>query len=236
MYSRCISGNHCLDGCDLVKFDNNVENITVPRRYNSFIDSLDEEDCWVVFCHEDWKANEPLSPKVEKFNPDTLYGVVGTVVKHSLFIDLTLTMGYEHHSNKDGSDSRLFRGVRYEAPVDTFDCQCIIVHTSLIKKYGLRFDERMEWDLYVEDFCAAAREKYGIMSRTFKLDCQHYSRGVILQRFWDCLDYEKEKFKDSPHRYGVTVGKCTTFGGNQKRPIMHMHRPLLLKLWQAITD
>ena len=54
---------------------------------------------------------------------------------------------------------RLGRRVKTGIKVQTFDCQCLIIHSSLINRYKLRFDENLTFDLYVEDFCANANEK-----------------------------------------------------------------------------
>ena len=59
MYLRCLLGTHFLKGCVLKKVDNAADNQPVTKRYNDFLDSL-EEDCWVVLCHEDWEVKERL--------------------------------------------------------------------------------------------------------------------------------------------------------------------------------
>lgn len=81
----------------------------------------------------------------------------------------------------------------------------IIVHSSLIKKYDLRFDETLSFDLYVEDFCIQAREKYGIVSKILPLKCQHYSYGNVSKRFYELLKYMRKKYKKSNRIYYSTV-------------------------------
>ena len=54
--------------------------------------------------------------------------------------------------------------------VDTVDCQCLIVHSDLIKKYHLRFDEHLQFHFYAEEFCIMASEKYNIPSYALSID------------------------------------------------------------------
>ena len=105
-------------------------------------------------------------------------------------------------SNKDCSGAS-FRGSPVKKPtvVDTVDCCCIIVHSSLVKKYGLRFDENLSFDLYSEDFSISANEKYGVKTKVFPIMTHHYSYGTIDTRFLLQLQYLNKKYEDSPNVY-----------------------------------
>jgi hypothetical protein len=79
--------------------------------------------------------------------------------------------------------------------VDTVDCCCMIVHTSLIKKYDLQFDERLMYHLYVEDFSLNARYAYGVKTKALQIECMHLSLGNATRDFYDSLAYLKSKYK-----------------------------------------
>ena len=110
--------------------------------------------------------------------------------------------------------------------MDTFDCQCLVVHSSLIRRYGLRFDERLSFDLYVEDFCVGAYERYGIESHILLMECHHFSQGSIGQRFYEALACLQEKYRSARKRYASIVGRHITFGRNIDKPVYNMHRTL----------
>jgi hypothetical protein len=64
------------------------------------------------------------------------------------------------------------------APVDTVDCCCIIVHSSLIRRHNLRFDERLEWHLYAEAFSLDARAEHGVETWVFPIDSGHWGKST----------------------------------------------------------
>ena len=139
--------------------------------------------------------------------------------------------GEAKNCRKDGKSLKTIYGVETCARVDCFDCQCLIVHSSLVKKYGLRFDEKLLFDMYVEDFCVNAFEKYGVISRTIKIECTHFSRGSINARFHSSLDYVREKYKGGKKRYATIVGRHNTFGRNIDKPVSKYRNNLLGKVW-----
>ena len=101
------------------------------------------------------------------------------------------------------------------------------------REKGLRFDERLSFDLYVEDFCVSAFEEYGIESRILPLECRHYSLGTIGQRFYESLSYLREKYANAVKRHATIVGRLETFGRNSEKPIYYLHRTLgaWLRYW-----
>ena len=205
MYDRLVRNNPSNAGAEFVAFDNNAENKTIPVRYNSFLDSYDySKEAWFVFCHEDFQFLEPIAPKLESLDKGTIYGVFGAKLR-------VPGVGLQIDSNKDGSDMS-FRGAPVSGPttVDTIDCACLIVHSSLVAKFGLRFDENLTYDLYTEDFVIAAKEQYGIDTKVLPIRSHHYSYGNVVQRFHDQLRYLNDKFATASRVYVTTT--CYAIG------------------------
>ena len=155
-YRKCVEENPMLDGCEKTVFDNRTENMPLPARYNEFLDSFDySRPAWIVFCHEDWEATEPVAPVLSRLDPGSVYGVAGaTVERRAFFFARWKFIGDIESCNRDGSDP----GVHgLPAPpgtaCDTVDCVCLVVHSSLVQRHSLRFDPEMTFDLYAEDFC-----------------------------------------------------------------------------------
>lgn len=220
MYERCVRGNANLSGCRLVDYDNNVENLSVTKRYNDFIDSLGpEDDSWIVFCHEDWQALENLAGAVKDFDKKIIYGPVGVFVRDGRRSDLIVGTGSIMECDKDGGNPRRLAMVCRKGRVDTLDCQCVIVHSSLLAGYELRFDENLKFDMYAEDFCANAFVKCGIQTRVEEIRCMHWSRGVISASFDQALEYVRAKYAKSPKRMATIVGYKNDFGGDRLKPI-----------------
>lgn len=89
-------------------------------------------------------------------------------------------------------------GKRFKKPIEvsTIDCCCLIVHSSLVKKYNLLFDENLQWDCYAEEFCLNANFRYGIKTNVICLDSYHLSLGNIeTEGFKKSFKYLKNKYK-----------------------------------------
>lgn len=233
MYDKCVGKNNSFDGFERVVFDNNIENLSITKRYNSFIDShCQDEDCWIVFCHEDWRAEEDMVKVLEKLDKDKIYGPIGIFLQHRLMRDYIINVGSICQCDKDGSRLiRIGKSAMKKGRVDTLDCQCVIVHSSLIRRYNLRFDENLLYDMYVEDFCASAHDRYGIITEVYPIKCTHFSYGVLGKSFYDALQYVKKKFEHSYKGYITTVGYKNTFGFRQDRwTLHHTHFPRIAML------
>jgi len=217
MYKRCIQDNAFLAGCRLVPVDNRQENRPIPACYNAFLE--DAPDGWLVFCHEDWEVLEPLLPKLRGLDPERIYGPVGIFVEERPWRDHLLIRGGVRQCAKGGGHPVLVRGVEPEGRVDTLDCQCVMVHSSLIRRYRLRFDNRLAFDMYVEDFCVAAFERAGIESRAMVLDCLHHSSGRISPSFRQALRTVRRKYAGVRKRYATIVGHHNTFGAHSCKPV-----------------
>lgn len=224
MYSRCVSGNDNFKGCRLVEFRNWEENLPVTARYNSFLETVSPDDGWIVFCHEDWEALEPVPDLLARLSPDFIYGPIGVLLEEHPKVDVILSFGGLLQSAKCGRRVIRIKGYRPEGRVDTLDCQCIIVHSSLVCRYGLRFDENLKFDMYAEDFCVTAYERFGIETRATRIACHHHSGGKLSQAFFNSLAYVRNKFADSRKRYATIVGHLNTFGRGEGRPVFKWKR------------
>lgn len=223
MYDKCVGKNPCFDGFKRIVFNNNEQNLSISRRYNSFIESLGAEDkCWIVFCHEDWRAEEDMKHVLAHLGENKIYGPIGVFLQHRMIRDYIVPVGCIQMCMKDGSKLILTgRHAMKRGRVDTLDCQCVIVHSSLIHKYNLRFDENLLYDMYVEDFCASAHEKYGIITEVYPIKCTHFSYGVLGQSLFNSLKYVRAKFRTSYKGYVTTVGDKTTWGFRQDKWRLH---------------
>jgi hypothetical protein len=90
---------------------------------------------------------------------------------------------------------RMGRYLKRPVNVDTVDCCCMIIHSSLVARYNLRFDQALDWHLYVEDFCLGAKYHHDILTKSVQLQSIHYSSGNVNFDFLDKLTYLKKKYK-----------------------------------------
>jgi len=210
-YKKCVRNNAHNSGARFVVYDNTKENIGIPTRYNDFLNKYDyADDDWLIFCHEDWETLEDLAPKVQELDKNRIYGVLGTVSNMSN--RTKYYTGRTHVSNKDGScDGQIGTLVPTGTEVDTFDCCALFIHSSLIKKYNIRFDENLNWHHYVEELNIRLREKFNIPSCIIKIESKHWSYGCPLPNaeFERAFNYVRDKFSDSKNVYSnTTVDEC----------------------------
>lgn len=205
-YEKVVLHNPYYDSkADFITIDNRVENLGIAQRYNQFLNSYDycKED-WFIFCHEDWELKEDIYSKLENLDKDCLYGPIGKVAHTGIF-KLQTNIGQIENCNRDGSNLQIIGLSNYNLKrASTFDCQCLIVHSSLIQKYKLRFDENLFFDLYVEDFCINAREIWGVSSRILQLHCRHWSWGKLSDSFIKKYSYLQMKYSKSKEYYTST--------------------------------
>lgn len=229
MYEKCLADNPFCKNWSLHPYDNRVENLGIPAIYNRFIDQIPGEG-WVVFCHEDWQIRCSLEEALQDCPKDRLYGPVGAFFEESAKAGFVGIAGSVQESRKDGSHGKQVLGFHRKGTASTFDCMCLIAHSSLLRRYGLRFDENLLFDMYAEDFCSAAREKFGIVSQILPLESRHYSEGITGQRFQDALSYVQHKYADAAHPYCTTVGYKIVWGAIPAKPIYRARRQLLSAL------
>lgn len=221
LYEKFFNQNPLVSCFKLFLLDNRQENLGIPTRYNQFISDYDfSVDSWLIFCHEDFLLKDTnFEEKLNNLPKDAIYGPIGS----KLILDkLSISFNRKNHKfpfkdligsitqcEKDGSDRKQVGNTLSSfSSVDTVDCCCLIVHSSLIQRFQLRFDENLSFDLYAEDFCMNAKEKHGIKSFAVQFDCEHWSSGNITERYFKGLNYLNHKFPSA-----LYAGTCSFVGG-----------------------
>ena len=231
LFNHCISQNPYITCCSniaVIDFDNTKENISIPQRYNSFLDNYDySEDAWFVFCHCDWELMDDINSVLQNLDKNCIYGPIGSKVVHYKDKTTRIQTGFCYERRRDGSGFRHLGFLKDGVEIsDTFDCQCLIVHSSLVKKYNLRFDENLQWDLYAEDFSINAKKIYSVSSYALKLYCCHWSgyHSYTPASYYESLNYLLKKYPNDV--YGGTV----SFIGGKEIKKMGQKEELLFRL------
>lgn len=199
-----------IDSKSCQTFDNTHSNAPIPKRYNEFLDGYDySKPSWFVFCHEDFEFQESIEPLLQELPADALYGPIGCARKGIFPFRHQAFLGQLTEQNRDGTGKpwQVGQPVPVLTPVETFDCCCLIVHSTLIEEHHLRFDEELAFDLYVEDFCAMAKVKHGIQSRILPFKATHHSGSKPTERLYRHLPYLATKYPDRDF-----CASCTYFG------------------------
>jgi hypothetical protein len=193
VYTQGVLSSAYMTEHPILKYDNKETNIPIPVRYNHAIDELLRSNYsgWIFFVHNDFSLLEPPEGIVSKLDHDHLYGPIGAVLE-----DNEHKMRGEILQGRNGS--LFYYGSRVDKPtvVDTVDCQCLFMHTDLIKKYGLRFDEHelLSFHQYTEDFCLNANVHYGIKTYAVPMKCKHTSWGIVDRACNLAIDYINSKY------------------------------------------
>jgi hypothetical protein len=205
MYERFFLENSQVNGYDLVSIDNRPLNRGLPVIYNELIARYLDDDCWLLFVHEDYEIKGGLSV-IECLDKGHVYGTFG------LNFENNSPAPYGRHicSNKDGTRAvEVGHVVTEPVAVQTLDCQSVLVHTSLLRNNPkLRFDEQLTFDLYAEDFCINAKFNLGITAKVFPLTFQHYSHGKLTERYHSGIRYLAQKYPNV-----AVAGSCSFIGG-----------------------
>lgn len=161
-YERCILRNPATEGCLMVMLNDADESLSVSSRYNIFLETYDyQRPTWFIFCHEDFEPCESLREAVATLHPMRIYGPLGT-----------------RRKNKDAF--RYDRGngvvelVSGPVPCETLDSCCLIFHSELVLRSGIRFNERFASHRYGEALCRDAAA-LGIETCLIPLRFAHYS-------------------------------------------------------------
>ena len=212
IYNRCVGNNKFIKHRKNIKIniiDNTKDNIFITKRYNNFI-SQHKENNWILFCHCDWEILEDIIPHLDNLDKESIYGPIGSkyeiINKSNDILYVTRnTIGSCLERRRDGSGLRRLGDTNsYLNLTDTFDCQALLVHSSLIQKYNLKFDENLPWDLYVEDFCISSLLNHNIKSYTVNINCCHWSGYHITPKsYFKSLEYINSKYKN--HLFAGTV-------------------------------
>lgn len=209
-YDRLIAKNPFVAGIEKQIFDNNKENLPIPARYNQFLNNWDfSRAAWFVFLHEDFEIQEPLLEKLQALSPAAIYGPVGSRRFGLGGIGWQQVLGgiTERNRNDTGRVWMPGRAVKTGTRVETVDCCALIVHSSLVQRLNLRFDETLEFDLYAEDFCAQAWVADAVPTRIVALRACHHSGSPVTSRLYRHLEYLRRKY---PQR--CFSGTCVYFG------------------------
>jgi len=211
VFDNSVKNNENLNGCELFSYDNREENISITNRYNKFIEENvveSDSDFWCVFIHQDFGFMENVNFVIEKLNKEHIYGPIGAKVFKGLFFgkkgmdrkikfktDLTLVLGEILRGDNIDELKKYGRCFFYPTIVDAVDCCCIMIHSSLIKKYNLRFDENLKFHMYAEELCYRAKQKYKIKTKVVPIKCYHLGKGKLDEDYKKSVQYLKDKFK-----------------------------------------
>ena len=210
IFNKVIDENKAINNYPIIVYDNSTENIGISERYNHFIDKNigENSDFWVIFCHQDFGFNKDPLKILNKLDKNFIYGPIGATrtwyswnLNINLFsrkpISISLKqsnalLGQINQGNK-GSFFKTGLFLLNPAKVETVDCCCLIIHSSLINKHSLKFDNNTKFHLYSEEFSINAKLNYGIKTKAVQLDCFHLSPGCFNGDYHTTLDYVKKK-------------------------------------------
>jgi len=211
LYDRCIRNSENINGYELIPYDNTRENIGIAKRYNDFIEKNilnSDEDFWIIFCHQDFGFYTDPYEKLKDLDTNFIYGATG-VVEYSIrkfkksklrFINKKVRKALgrinQFRKRKDGQFFEI-HGKFLDKPeiVNTVDCCCLALHSSLIKKFNLKFDENLDWHLYSEELSVNAKKNYGVLTKAVQFDAFHIGEGFCDENFYKSWDYILDKHK-----------------------------------------
>lgn len=209
IFEKVVKNNENLKNFVIVDFDNTEKNEPVTKCYNSFIEkSIDKDsDFWCLFVHQDFGFMENIDNILNKLDKKFIYGAIGTKVFSGIFIGrkgkerkiglkryISITVGKILQGNNDFNFHEYGLKMPFPVNVESVDCCCIMIHSSLIKKYDLDFDENLSFHMYAEDLCYGAKKFHKIKSKVVQLKCYHLGTGSLNDDYDKSLQYLKEKY------------------------------------------
>lgn len=205
IFDKVVKNNENSAGFEITDVDNKKENVSISKRYNDFINEHvvpDPDDFWVLFVHQDFGFLQNMESTLKKLDKNSIYGAIGVNLYKGLFLgkngfkrSLTIAWGRISQGNNDFSFKKYGRRVFFQKTVDAIDCCCIMIHSSLIKKYNLSFDENLSFHMYAEELCYRAKKEHKIKIKVVQMNCFHLGKGKIDDEFLKSVDYLKNKFK-----------------------------------------
>lgn len=210
LFEKIVKNNDFTRNCEIFDYDNTSDNTPITKSYNNFIDKNINSDSWYVFIHQDFGFMENVESIIEKLDKNYIYGAVGVKIfrgifwgkkhdidgiKHGFKTELKLTIGKILQGDNDFGLKRHGRPALFQQTVDAIDCCCIMIHSSLIKKYNLRFDEHLSFHMYAEELCYRAKKDYKIKTKVIQTKCFHLGKGCLNEDYQKSVQYLKEKFK-----------------------------------------
>jgi len=194
--------------CEFFGYDNTKENTALTKHYNYFIEenipqdaTPENSDFWCVFMHQDFAFQEDIDLALKNLDKNFIYGPIG--IK---FLTPNLCQSKERFKPTDAicfgkilqmaGSQFIHYGCEIKEPtiVDTVDCCCIIMHSSLIRKFNLRFDENLSFHMYAEELCYRARRDYELETKANQFHCFHLGAGTTNEEFKNSAQYLKAKF------------------------------------------
>jgi hypothetical protein len=169
VYNNLEVLNDCFlksNGLKHVSLIQNVVGESLPKIFNKAILGLINNDCWIVFCHQDLILNSDLRLILTGKDANAVYGAIGAHVRNKNLFGRIRQL----------DDSFLGHLLLNVEPVQTVDELCLIVHSSLFRE-GLRFDERFQFDFYSADLCMTAF-CLGFNVYALQVDCIHKSKSL----------------------------------------------------------
>lgn len=213
IFEKVIKNNENIKNCEIFAYDNTIDNIAITKRYNDFIDAnvlsdeVENRDFWCVFTHQDFGFMEDIDLVLEKLKKDCIYGPIGAKIFKGFFFgkkegdkigfktELKLILGSLLQGQNDFNFKKYGHKLFFQPTVDSVDCCCLVIHSSLIKKYNLRFDENLSFHMYVEELCYRAKRDYKIKTKVSQMRCFHLGKGVLNEEFCQAVQYLRDKFK-----------------------------------------
>lgn len=207
IFDNVVKNNHNLKDCEILAFDNRVEHSSISKKYNEFIENNLLQDCWIAFIHQDFGVMENLDNLLKTADKKCIYGVIGAKTFKGFFwgkrkskgnygfkTHLTLIVGEILQGNNGFNFRKYGHKSLIPLSVDSIDCCCVIMHSSLIKKYNLKFDENLKFHMYAEDICYRSKHEHKIKIKILPLKCFHLGKGNLNEEFQKSALYLKKKF------------------------------------------
>jgi len=191
IYDTTVLSNSNMSQYEIHMFDNTKENIGISERYNQFIERKMSDDKWIIFSHQDFAFLEEISIKLNGLDRSCIYGPIGAVTEN----EKRIIYG-EINQGHNGLITKHGKKISTPHLVETVDCACIIIHSSLIKKYSLRFDEKLDFHHYAEEFCLNAKYSHDIKTKVLQVECVHASYGSLSDNFFKAVKYVQNKYND----------------------------------------
>ena len=206
IFDKVVKHNKNLKDCEIFACNNTKDNVAITKLYNKFIDEnilTDEDpDFWCLFIHQDFGIEENIDLKLNKLDKICIYGPVGAKFYRGLFFDkhglkrrlFNVNYGKILQGNNDFNFHEYGVKLKRSKIVDAIDCCCIIIHSSLIKKHNLHFDNNLSFHMYAEELCYSAKKNHRVKTKVIQLNCYHLGTGNLNEEFQKSAQYLKDKF------------------------------------------
>jgi len=129
--------------------DSEVKTISIPsdssapQELNKNIENFPNK--WLVFCEQGVRFHKDVASFLENKNKDVVYGIIGASLKKSEN-KIHIVDGRTGHPGND------------EKEVDSLGQGCIIIHSSIFKKFNCKFDERFH-HVYMSELSLYCKSK-----------------------------------------------------------------------------